>query len=42
MLLFCGSLIGAALFGWPTRLAPIGGSTLILAWLTLGLARLQR
>ncbi|MFN7781334.1 MAG: DUF423 domain-containing protein [Lysobacterales bacterium] len=42
MLLFCGSLIGAALFGWPTRLAPIGGSTLILAWLTLGLARLRR
>ena len=42
MLLFCGSLIGAALFGWPTRLAPIGGSTLILAWLGLGLGRLRR
>lgn len=42
MLLFCGSLIGAALFGWPTRLAPIGGSALILAWLLLGLGRLRR
>ncbi len=42
MLLFCGSLIGAALFGWPTRLAPIGGSTLILAWLTVALSRLRR
>lgn len=41
MLLFCGSLIGAALLGWPTRLAPIGGSALILAWLLLGLARLR-
>jgi len=42
MLLFCGSLIGAALFGWTTRLAPIGGSTLILAWLSLGMGRLRR
>ena len=31
--LFSGSLIGGALFGWPTTLAPIGGSTLIIAWL---------
>lgn len=42
MLLFCGSLIGAALLGWPTRLAPMGGSALILAWLVIGLGRLRR
>lgn len=41
MLLFCGSLIGAALFGWSTRLAPVGGSSMILAWLVIGLGRLR-
>jgi len=30
---FCGSLAGAAMFGLPTVLAPIGGTVLILAWL---------
>ena len=42
MLLFCGSLIGAAVFGWSTRLAPFGGSALIFGWLLLGLDRLRR
>lgn len=42
MLLFCGSLIGAALLSWPTRLAPMGGSALILAWLVIALGRLRR
>lgn len=32
-LLFSGSLVGAALFGIEPRLAPVGGSTLILGWL---------
>ena len=35
--LFCGSLAAAALLGWPTRLAPIGGSGLILGWLLVGI-----
>ncbi len=39
--LFCGSLIGAALFGLSTRLAPMGGSALILSWLMIGVARLR-
>ncbi len=39
--LFCGSLIGAALFGASTRLAPMGGSALILSWLAIGVARLR-
>jgi uncharacterized membrane protein YgdD (TMEM256/DUF423 family) len=30
---FSGSLVGAALFGLPTALAPVGGTVLILAWL---------
>ena len=32
-ILFCGSLAGAALAGWSTRLAPVGGFALIAAWL---------
>lgn len=32
-LLFSGSLVGAHFFGWPTRLAPIGGSAMIAGWL---------
>ncbi|MEN1925537.1 DUF423 domain-containing protein [Luteimonas sp. MJ293] len=35
MLLFSGSLAGAALLGWPTAAAPLGGSLMILGWLTL-------
>ncbi|MGY0561374.1 DUF423 domain-containing protein [Luteimonas sp. A277] len=34
-LLFSGSLAGAALLGWPTAAAPLGGSLMILGWLTL-------
>jgi uncharacterized membrane protein YgdD (TMEM256/DUF423 family) len=41
LLLFAGSLIGAALFGWPTRFAPYGGMSLMLAWLLLGVDRLR-
>lgn len=41
MLLFCGSLIGAALFGWSTRLAPYGGMGLILAWVLTALDTLK-
>jgi uncharacterized membrane protein YgdD (TMEM256/DUF423 family) len=33
VLLFSGSLVAAHLFATPTRLAPIGGSLLILGWL---------
>jgi uncharacterized membrane protein YgdD (TMEM256/DUF423 family) len=36
--LFSGSLVGAALSGWPTLLAPFGGGILILSWLLLGAA----
>lgn len=32
-LLFSGSLTGAHFFGWPTRLAPVGGSAMIAGWL---------
>ena len=41
LLLFAGSLIGAALLGWPTRLAPYGGMSLILGWLLLAVDRLR-
>lgn len=36
VLLFAGSLAGAALWGWPGAAAPWGGSALILGWLLLG------
>lgn len=42
MLLFCGSLVGAALWNAPTVLAPAGGSLLILAWTLQAVASLQR
>lgn len=41
-LLFCGSLAMAALAGWPSTLAPGGGSLLIGAWLLQGVAALHR
>lgn len=41
VLLFSGSLAGAALLGWPTRLAPFGGGLMILAWLVHGWDRLR-
>jgi len=40
--LFAGSLIGAALWQWPTRLAPVGGSLLILGWLVQAVSVLKR
>lgn len=40
--LFCGSLIGAALWNAPTTLAPTGGVLLILAWLLQAAASLRR
>lgn len=40
--LFCGSLAGAALAGWPTRLAPIGGGALIAAWLCVAIGMWPR
>lgn len=42
MLLFCGSLIGAALWSAPTTLAPAGGGLLIVSWLLQAIASLRR
>ncbi len=41
-LLFAGSLVGAYAFGWPTVLAPLGGSTMIAAWLLYAADALRR
>ncbi|WP_165480597.1 DUF423 domain-containing protein [Xanthomonas oryzae] len=41
-LLFAGSLVGGALLHWPTSLAPIGGSGLMLGWVVLAIAALRR
>ncbi|CBA15418.1 DUF423 domain-containing protein [Xanthomonas albilineans] len=41
-LLFSGSLAGNALAQWPTRLAPIGGVTLMLGWLLWAMDALRR
>lgn len=38
VLLFCGSLLGNVLAGWPTRLAPAGGIALMAGWLLLAIA----
>lgn len=35
VLLFCGSLVGNVVAGWPTRLAPAGGMALMAGWLLL-------
>lgn len=40
--LFCGSLVGAALHGWPTTLAPAGGIALMLGWAILAADFLRR
>ncbi len=37
VVLFSGSLAGAAMFGLPTVAAPFGGSLLILGWLVLAI-----
>ncbi|MBV9811334.1 MAG: DUF423 domain-containing protein [Acetobacteraceae bacterium] len=37
--LFCGGVYGQEILGWPVAmLAPVGGSTLIAAWLVLAAA----
>lgn len=42
VVLFSGSLAGAALAGWPTRAAPWGGSLAMLGWLLLAADFLRR
>lgn len=42
VLLFAGSLLGGALWQWPTRLAPVGGTTLMGAWVLLAINALRR
>ena len=42
VLLFCGSLVGNAVAGWPTRLAPAGGMALMSGWLVLAVAVWRR
>lgn len=41
-LLFSGSLAAAVFFDTPTRLAPLGGSLMILAWLLYAADALRR
>jgi uncharacterized membrane protein YgdD (TMEM256/DUF423 family) len=41
-LLFAGSLVGGALFGLPTRLAPTGGIALMLGWVVWGVDAIRR
>jgi uncharacterized membrane protein YgdD (TMEM256/DUF423 family) len=41
-LLFCGSLVAAAMAGVSTRLAPFGGVLLIAGWLMSAVLLLQR
>ncbi len=41
-LLFAGSLAGGALLGWPTRLAPFGGTVLMAGWLLLAIDSVRR
>lgn len=42
VLLFAGSLVGGALWQWPTRLAPVGGTTLMAGWVLLAINALRR
>lgn len=42
IVLFSGSLVGAALHGWPTTLAPAGGIALMLGWGILAVDFLRR
>ena len=41
VLLFCGSVIGAVLAGWPTMLAPFGGSLLIGSWIAIAVSAMR-
>lgn len=42
LLLFSGSLAMAALAQWPTTMAPLGGTLLILGWILYAADRLRR
>ncbi|MCL7714362.1 DUF423 domain-containing protein [Stenotrophomonas mori] len=42
VLLFSGSVAGGALGLWPTRLAPAGGTALMVGWVMLALSALKR
>ena len=42
VILFCGSLAGAALWGLPTALAPAGGTLLMAGWLLASLDLLRK
>lgn len=42
LLLFSGSLLGAALVSLPTTLAPVGGLLLMLGWLIIAVDALRR
>ncbi len=42
VLLFSGSLVAAHFFGTPTRLAPMGGTAMILGWLLFAADALRR
>ncbi len=42
VLLFAGSLVGNALWQWSTRLAPVGGTTLMVGWVLLAVDALRR
>ena len=39
--LFCGSLVGSVLLGWPTTLTPTGGTLLIAGWAAWAVAALS-
>lgn len=41
-LLFSGSLVAGALWHWPTRLAPVGGISMMLAWVLLAFDAVRR
>ena len=41
-LLFAGSLAAGALLGWPTGLAPFGGTLLMASWLLLAIDAFRR
>ncbi|KDE88813.1 DUF423 domain-containing protein [Stenotrophomonas maltophilia] len=42
VLLFSGSLVGGALWQWPTRMAPIGGTSMMAGWVVLAINALRR
>lgn len=42
VLAFSGSLAAAQFFGTPTRLAPLGGTLMMLGWLVFGIDRVRR